>query len=188
MTKFYLFGGVLLFAVICFQPARINAQTHDYMTDQESDVVREAQQIDDRILVLTKMIDRRFRVLDGAVIEPKKAEKEKELFGELGSTKRFDLIFDINRLLQKAVDDIDNAADHNQLDAKFFPKAMRKLTESSQSYLNLLKTEIDKTEDEKEKGLLLGSIEFCNEIIEASAKVPPEPTKEEKKKSDHKDS
>ncbi len=187
MSKFYLFSGLLL-AALCFQPSQINAQRHDYMTEQESDVVREAQQIDERISVLTGMIERRFRVLNGIDLDAKKAQKEKELFGELSSSKRSDLIFDINRLLQKAVDDIDNVAEHNQLDTKFFPKAMRKLAASSQNYLTFLKTEIDKTVDDKEKGLLLGSVEFCREIIEASAKVPAETTKEEKKKSSKPDS
>ena len=46
-------------------------------------------------------------------------------------------------------------------------------------YLAPLKTELDKTTDEKEKGPILDSIDLCDQIIEAVGKLPPEVKKTE---------
>ena len=175
------FGGLILSAAISI-PLSANAQKRDYMTDQESDVVREAQEIDQRIIVLTKMIDRRFLVLSNAANDSKQIQKENEILGELPKSSRVELLTDINRLLQKAIDDVDTVAEHNRMDSKLFPKAMRKLSESSQKYLPQLQTAFDKSADEKERGVIFRSIEYCHQIIEASAKVPKDVPKDEKNK------
>ena len=49
--------------VFSFSLSTANAQRRDYMTDQESEIARNAQDVDVRIDVLTKMIDRRFTLL-----------------------------------------------------------------------------------------------------------------------------
>jgi hypothetical protein len=43
---------------------------------------------------------------------------------------------------------------------------------------------MDKTTDEKERGAIIGAIDFCNQIIEASAKVKRETPKEIKKRKE----
>lgn len=160
------------------------AQRRDYMTDAESELVREAQEIDLRIDILTKMIDRRFAVLNN---EPLKVEKNSEKWGEPPAGTRLDLLSDINKLLQKAVDDIDDVAAHNRMDSKLFPKAMNNLSAAAQKYLPKLKSVYDQNPEAKEKGLLIGASELCDSIIEAAAKVPKEIPKEEKKKKSKKD-
>jgi hypothetical protein len=92
------------------------------------------------------------------------------------------LLWNIERILQKAIDDIDDVAAHKKTDSEFFPKAIFKLTDSCQAYIPQLKTLYDSSKDEKEKGSILGAIDSCNQIIEASAKVPKETSKEGKKK------
>jgi hypothetical protein len=161
-----------------------SAQRRDYLTDAEMEIVRDAQNIDMRVDVLTKMIDRRFNALGidvGGWKEPAKAAAQ---WGEAPKGTRLQLLTDIRQLLQKSVDDIDDVAAHdangqaqNKIEGKLFPKAVRSLAAASQRYLNVLKPLAEKTADEKEKGTMLSSIELCDQILEAVSKLPPEKPK-----------
>lgn len=176
----WLVCAILFFAAA----APTNAQKRDYMSDAESEIVREAQEIDRRIDVLVKMIDRRFALINNQSF---KIEKNPEKWGDPPAGTRLELLSDINKLLQKAIDDIDDVAAHNRMDSKLFPKAMHSLAEASNKYLPQLKAIYDKSPNDKEKGLLLGATEFCQQIIEAAAKVPKEAPKDDKKKKSKND-
>lgn len=162
-----------------FAPAVADAQRRDYLTPAEIELVRDNQEIDLRIGVLVKAIDRRLAVVNNETA--KLTDKPDGSWGELPKGTRFELFSDIDRLLQKAIDDIDDVASRN-MDSKLFPKAMNKLTASCQVYVPQFRALLDTAQDDKEKGALLGSLESCRQIIEASAKVPKEPAKEERKK------
>jgi hypothetical protein len=159
------------------------AQRRDYLNEKEADLVRDNQQIDLRIDILIKAIDRRFMVLNAEPEGRKDWQKASDLWGEMPAGPSPALYGDINKLLQKAVDDIDDVAAHDRMDSKFFPRAVRALGSSAEKYLPRLKTAFEKTKDEKEKGSLIGSIELCEQIVEAVGKLPPEvkETKKEKK-------
>lgn len=177
MTKINLSLTVFtaIFCIALFLPVSANAQRRDYLTEAEIELVRDAQEIDLRIMVLTRAIDRRFAVLKNQPL------KEKEAWGEPPKGTRIELLIDIEKLLQKAIDDIDQVATRAK-DSKLFPKAVNKLADSCNEYLPQFNSFLDTTKEEKERGALLGSIENCNAVIEASTKVPKEPAKEEKKK------
>src|SRR5690242_14416812 len=83
----------------------------DYFTDEEVEMVRDAQAIDSRIDVLTHVIDRRFKVLKVDTAEPGAAVKD-DKWGPLPSGTRLELLTDINYVLQKAIDDIDNLVEN----------------------------------------------------------------------------
>jgi hypothetical protein len=163
-----------------------NAQRRDYLSEKEADLVRDNQQIDLRIDILTKAIDRRFMVLNGEGEGPKDWQKSSDLWGDMPTGTRVALFTDVEKLLQKAIDDIDDVAAHDRMDSKFFPKAMRALGKSAEKYMPALKTALDKTKDEKEKGALIASIESCEQIIEAVSKVPAEVKETKKDKKDKK--
>ena len=110
----------------------------------------------------------------------KKSKKDQDKWGEPPTGTRLELFTDIKKILDEAISNIDDVAAHDHTDTKLFPKAVRKLAEASQRYLPELKLDLDKTSDEKEKGVILSSIEFCEQIIEASAKVPKEAEKGKK--------
>lgn len=183
---------VLLIAVIVVLSATANAQRRDYMSDEEIELIRDAQDIDLRIDTLSTMIDRRFTALGidagGARIKPKNADK----WGPEPTGTRLQLFHDIRLLLQKAADDIDDIAGRNEIsqaqnkmEGKLFPKAVRSLAASAARYLPLLETAGSKSEDRMESGVLAKSIELCEQILASVTKLPPEPTKEEKKKQKH---
>ena len=170
-----------------------SAQRRDYMTEQEIEIVRDAQDIDTRIEVLTRMLDRRFAALNIEVNGWKDARKVSETWGELPKGTRVELLSDVKKLLQKAVDDIDNLSAHPdsapirekgdkeaKKDPQRFGNAVRNLGTAAGRYLAPLKTELDNTKDELEKGAILDSIDLCDQIIEAVGKLPAE-VKEVKK-------
>jgi hypothetical protein len=160
------------------------AQRRDFMTEAEIEIVRDAQDIDQRIDVLTKMIDRRFAALKVDAGGWKPPSKETEKWGEEPAGTRLQLLTDVRRLLQKAVDDIDDVAEHdtnaqtqNKTTGKLFPKAVRGLAAAVGRYSPILQATLKSTTDEKERGAILDSIDLSDQILAAATKLPAEQKK-----------
>lgn len=171
--NFCLILPAAIFCAALFFPGEANAQRRDYLTDAEIELVRDAQEIDLRISVLTRAVERRLDAINN------KAVKENEKWGEAPKGTRIQLLADIEKLLQKAIDDVDDVASRNK-DNKLFPKAVHKFADACRAYQPQFKTFLDATKDEKERGVLLGSIEKCDSVIEASANLPKEVEKKKK--------
>lgn len=172
---------MILITVAFFVVSSAKAQDRDYMTEAEIELVRDSQWIDLRINVLVKMIDRRFSALGIDVSGWKQSEKDSKLWGEMPTGTRSELLWDVRHLLQKAIDDIDDTYAHPEVDKslepakkgdrKFkerFPVAIKELGKAAQRYLPALKTELASAKGEKEFASISASIEFCEQIIEAS--------------------
>ena len=193
--------AILFFASIAasfiFLPSTASAQ-RDYFTAEEIELIRDAQKIDDRMDLLAKIIDRRFDALKidvhGAKISPKETDK----WGVLPESSRFQLLLDIKRILQKAIDDIDSLAERpdsailpldpddktsKQGFADLFPKAVRSLGSAAKRYRPALQAELDKPNGGSEKGSILDSLEFCDQIIAAVDKLPAQVEKVKKGKN-----
>jgi len=161
-------------------------QRRDYLSDSEIELVRDAQEIDQRVTVLTMAIDRRLTALDLAGVD--KSKKYGEKWGDAPTGSRLELLTDVKSLLQKAIDDIDDASSHesenaeNKVSGTLFPKAVHVLADAAERYRPAFRSALDSSKDEKEKGIILASIDFCDQIIEASAKLPKETAKPDKKK------
>ena len=181
---------LVLTAVIAaafFVPAAA-APRRDFVNEEEAEFIREHQEIDMRIEVLTKFIERRLAALgiSGHTWSPPK--KNAELWGEEPKGTKLELLYDIKRILQKAIDDIDDIASRdstsiegNEKTGKLFPKAVRSLSSAATRYKSIFDSELAKTRAEKERGVLMDSEELCDQIIEAAAGLPAE-VKEDKKK------
>jgi len=183
-----IFAAFVFVVSAIFLPAAASAQ-RDYFTPEEVELIRDAQAIDKRIDILTHAIDRRFAALKVDVGGGKISEKEIKLWGEIPQGTRFDLLVDVKRILQKAIDDIDNLAERpdsaiipDKDDKKaegyaiIFPRAVRNLATAAKRYQPALKAELDSTKDGMAKGPILDSIEMCDEIIAAVGKLPVEST------------
>jgi hypothetical protein len=184
---------ILVFLIAVFLPTAASAQ-RDFLTPEEVEIVRNSQEIDTRIEVLTQAIDRRFAVMSLDVQAPK--VKKNGDWGELPKGTRAELFLDIRRLIQKAVDDIDNLAERPESAvapdpamrkgdtsyATLFPRAVRNLAAAAQRYMPVLKSQLDGG-DNSEKGSILDSLELCHQIIEAVAKLPAEAPKKGGKKT-----
>jgi hypothetical protein len=165
-----------IFCVALFLPAAANAQRRDYLTEAEIELVRDNQEIDLRIEVLTKAIDRRFNAINNKTV------KESEKWGAPPTGTRLQLLVDIEKLLGKAIDDVNQVAERNR-ENKLFPKAVHKLADACTGYLPQFKIMLDTVKDEKERGSLLGSVDSCDQVIQAAADVPKEAKEEKKKKN-----
>ncbi len=187
--------ALAIVASIAFIPSVASAQ-RDYFTAEEIELIRDAQEIDHRIDVLVHAIDRRFAALKLEAAPPKRPKKD-EAWGELPTGTRLELLYDIKRILQKAIDDIDSLSERpnsavvyvdptdpkekkSKGFAELFPKAVRDLAAAAKRYGPILKAELDKKNDKGETGSILDSLEMCDEIIAAVAKLPAEVKKAKK--------
>ncbi|MEP6847993.1 MAG: hypothetical protein ABI999_03990 [Acidobacteriota bacterium] len=186
-SLFVLF--VALSALVMAAPSA-NAQRRDYLTEDEVEIVRDAQQIDSRMKVLMRAIDRRFAVLgiDAGGNVPK---EKSDAWGPAPTGTRMELLDDIRRIIQKAVDDIDNLSERpdsivveaptkKEKPKKYedvFPPAVRVLAAAARRYEPILKREYEASKDERERGLLSQSGDLCEEIIAAEGRLKSDPPK-----------
>lgn len=160
--------------LVLFSFSLVSAQKRDNMTDKEDMQVREAQELDLRIKAYIKIIDRRFMVLNTPnAAQTKEVQKDIDTWGDLRTSTSQELFWDINKTLEEAIAKLDDAAERDMANP-LFGKSVHLLADACQKWLPQFKSALDKTADDKEKGLILGAIENCNQVIEASAKVPKE--------------
>lgn len=178
-----LFSLLILLLTVGCSLLTAEAQRRDHLTEMEVEIVRDAQQIDERMKVFVKAIDRRFLVLNNDASQTKQVEKDLEKWGALPTGTRQQLLIDIEKLLDEAINKIDDVAARD-MTSDFFPNAVHILADGANKYLPQLKSQLDKTNDEKEKGAIIGAIEYCSQIIEASAKVKRESPREIKKRKE----
>ncbi|MGI8470159.1 MAG: hypothetical protein ACR2N3_17090 [Pyrinomonadaceae bacterium] len=184
--KLFVFFVLLLAAY--FLPTTIKAQKLDNLTDDEDAAVRDAQEMDERMNVYVHVIDRRFLALSDANAEQsKQAQKDFEKYGKLRTGAPVKLYSDIERTLTEAIGKIDDVAERDQKNP-LFSKSVRILSKACERWIPQLKTFQDKATDESEKVPLANAVEDCNEIIEASAKLPKDAPKDDKKKKSKDDS
>jgi hypothetical protein len=165
----------------------VSAQ-RDYFTDQEIELVRDAQDIDLRIKVLTHAIDRRLAILKIGAESP---VHESEKWGPPPTGSRSQLLYDVKRILQKAVDDVDDTAAHaGTKEARTienptkkdksdppFTRALRELSSAAVRYKPIFQGELAKSTDRKADGPLLDAVDLCDQIIESIGKTNAEPAK-----------
>lgn len=186
-TRTFIITLALTFVFGYFFTGSASAQRRDFMTDEEIELIRDSQDIDARIEVLAKMIDRRFEVLGIEVGGWKQGGKQSDAWGAAPKGSRLEILSDIKKLLEKAIDDIDNLSEHPdsapirekgdkeaKKDPQRFSVAVRSLGQAAQRYLPVFRSQLDNSNDDMEKGLLLTSIDFSNQIIEAVGKLSPE--------------
>ena len=173
---------ILLITVYC-SVLTAQAQRRDHLTEMEVELVRDAQQIDERMKVFVKAIDRRFLALNNITAQNKSIEKDLDRWDELPTGTRQQLLSDVEKLLDEAVSKIDDVASRD-MTSDFFPNAVHILADGAGKFLPQLKSELDKSADEKEKGAIIGAIDYCNQIIEASGKVKRETPKEINKRKE----
>ena len=150
------------------------AQSRDHLTQQEVDLVKEAQILDKRIDVFIKATERRMMVINNsATANAKQLKKDSERWGELPTGSRAELVSDIARILDEAITNIDDVSardEHNPL----IGKSLRKLAQAVNSIMTQLKPLSAQAKGEAE----VASFELLNEdaqsILEAVNKLPPE--------------
>ena len=169
-------AGFFLFAVAA------PAQKRDYLTEQEAELIRYHQELDKRIDVFMKAIDRRFAIINGtAPPTPKRSDKDEPEWGAVPTGSRTELLSDISGILDEAITNID---DVGRRDAKnpLISRSLRKLTAASRGYLNQLAALRNSAKGADEIAAIERAADNANQIIEAGGQLPAASAEDEKKK------
>jgi hypothetical protein len=140
----------------------------DYLTEEEDEKIREAQEADARAKVLMRIADRRINLVTG-VAPPsvdrsagkkgeKKAEEEEREWGVLKITSRADLLKHYARAIEECMAKIEDAYERNPK-SKTVPNALATLREATDRHLPALKSLAAQVTDEQERRALADAIE-----------------------------
>ncbi len=159
------------------------AQTRDHLTEQEVDLVKEAQALDKRIEVFVKAAERRVMVINGtATANAKQLKKDSEAWGELPTGSRAELVGDIARIFDEAITNIDDVSARDERNP-LIPKALRRLNQAATSIVEQLAPLQAQAKSDAE----VASFELLNEDVQsikvATNKLPPEVEKKAKAKN-----
>jgi hypothetical protein len=176
MLHLALCAGVLLIA------APVSAQKRDQLTDPETELVRYYQELDKRIEVFIKAIDRRFAIINGTAQPPsKKLVKDEPEWGELPKGTRTELLSDIAEILDEAITNIDDVSRRDEKNP-MISRALRRLTTAANGYATQLAALHNQTKDADEQAAIERVADNANQIIQVGAKLPPPAAEPEKKK------
>jgi len=181
ITRIFLL--VLLLGSSFVSQASTPPQSRDHLTQQEVDLVKEAQVLDKRIDIFIKATERRLLVITGspAATNAKQLKKDSERWGELPTGSRAELVTDIARILDEAITNIDDVSSRDERNP-LISKSLRKLAQAVNSIMGQLKPIAVEAKSDTE----IASFEMLNEdaksILEAATKLPPEVEKKAKSK------
>lgn len=174
---------LLTFCISLFVGISVQAQSRDHLTQQEVDLVKEAQILDKRIDVFIKAAERRMMVINNsAAANAKQLKKDSERWGELPTGSRAELVSDIARILDEAITNIDDVSSRDERNP-LIAKSLRKLAQSVNSIMAQLKPLATEAKTDAE----IASFELLHEdaqsILEAATKLPPEVVDKKAKKN-----
>ncbi len=171
-----LCAGILLLA------GSATAQTRDHLTDQETELVRFYQELDKRIEVLIKAMDRRFAIINGlAQPTSKKLMKDEPEWGDLPKGTRTELLGDIAGILDEAITNIEDVSRRDEKNP-LISRSLRKLTAAANGYLAQLAVLKNHAKDVDEQAAIERVADNANDIIAVGAKLPPPSAESDKKK------
>jgi hypothetical protein len=160
----------------------VRAQTRDHLTDEESELVRFYQELDKRIDVFLKAVDRRFAVINGTPPAPsKKPVKDEPDWGAPPKGTRAELLGDIAGILDEAITNIDDVSRRDERNP-LISRSLRKLTVATNGYINQLTALKSKLTTPDELAALERVADNATQIIEVGNKLPPPEPEDNKKK------
>jgi len=177
---------VSLLLVLCFAVTGEAFQSRDHLTQQEVDLVKEAQELDKRIDVFVKAADRRLLVLNGVdAASAKQIKKDAEAWGELPIGSRAELVGDIARILDEAITNIDDVSARDERNP-LIPKALRKLATEATRMVGQLKPLSGQAKGDPEVASFEQLMENAQAIVAAANKLPPPVDKKKEKGKNNK--
>jgi hypothetical protein len=159
-----------------------HAPKRDHLTEQEVELVREAQALDKRTDVFIRAAERRLQAINGtatATTSAKQAQKEVDKWGPLPKGTRSELLGDFAKILDEAINNIDDVAAR---DAKnpLVPKALRRLASAVNDFLPQISSLRSQSRDGEELSALEDALENMQQIKEAANRLPPPAEKKDK--------
>jgi|SRR5829696_4810725 len=172
---------LLTISISLFVGFSAQAQSRDHLTQQEVDLVKEAQILDKRIDVFIKAAERRMMVINNSsTANAKQLKKDSGRWGELPTGSRAELVSDIARILDEAITNIDDVSTRDERNP-LIAKSLRKLAQA----VNSIMTQLKPLSTEAKSDAEIASFELLNEdaqsVLEAANRLPPEVEKKAKK-------
>jgi len=166
-------------------PAELRSvQTRDHLTEQEVELVKNAQELDKRIEVFIKAVDRRMLVLNGADgTSTKQLKKDAGSWGELPTGTRAEIIGDMARIFDEAITNIDDVSARDEKNP-LIAKALRNLAAAVTRIVNQLKPLEAQAKSDSELNSFDQLIGNAESIIQAANKLPPPVEKKGKSKTE----
>lgn len=152
-----------LLSLLCVAAA---ARQREHLTEEEAELVRENQELDKRTEVFIRAAERRLLAVTNPEEAAKQQAKDKEKWGEVKGT-RADLLYDISKILEEAVTNVDDAAQHNP-NSPLLRKSLYKLSEAAGRIAPQLTRLREGAKEEAEADQLDRAIETAQEIIDAA--------------------
>lgn len=158
------------------------AQKRDPLTDPEGELVRFHQELDKRIEIMIKAMDRRFAILNNTP-QPsiKKLMKDEPDWGEPPTGTRAQLLGDIAAILDEAITNIDDVSRRDEKNP-LISRSLRRLTAASNGYVVNLNTLKNQMKDDDELAAIERALDNAAQIIEVGGKLPAPSTEDKKKK------
>jgi hypothetical protein len=159
----------LLFALcLCLGvAAQASAQNRrEHLTPEEIELVRDNQTLDDRTNVFIKAAERRMLAVTNPDESARAAAKDKEKWGELKGTRE-QFFYDISKILDEAVVNIDDSAVHNP-ESPLLRKSLYMLSQAAARILPELTRMRAGVRSEAEADQLDRAIETAQEISDAA--------------------
>ena len=168
-------------------PTRAQNGNRDHLSPQESDIVRDTRELDNRIDVLIKMAERRFAVINGTpdpvakgsmATKSKKKKAEDEIdWGDPPKGTRAELLDDVAGILNEAITNIDDVSRRDEKNP-LIGKALHKLAAATKGFAGQMVKLRDQAKKEGELAAIERTAELAQQIIDASSKAPALPSED----------
>jgi hypothetical protein len=157
----------MLCALISFAARVTAAQARrEHLTPEEIELVRDNQTLDTRTGVFIKAAERRMLAVTRPEEAARDAAKEKEKWGELKGTHE-QLFYDIGKILDEAVTNIDDSATHNP-DSPLLRKSLYMLSQATARLVPEMTRLRADVKSEAEADQLDRALEIAREISDAA--------------------
>jgi hypothetical protein len=159
----------LLFALsllACLAASASAQGKREHLTPEEIELVRENQALDDRTKVFIKAAERRLLAITNPDEAARAIAKDKEKWGEPQGTRE-QLFYDIGKILDEAVVNIDDSAEHNP-QSPLLRKSLFMLAQSAARLLPELERLRASVQSEAEADQLTRAVETAQEIADAA--------------------
>jgi hypothetical protein len=177
--------SLLYCALFTSLPAQArNSLKRDHLTEQEVELVRDAQALDKRTEVFIRAAERRLQAINGAattVVNSKQSQKEMDKWGPLPKGTRAELLQDFAMILDEAINNIDDVAARD-IKNPLVQKSLRKLASAVNGFLPQINSLRAAARDGEELAALEEALDNMQQITEAANRLPP-PSEEKKDKN-----
>jgi len=162
-----------------------SVQRREHLTEQEVEMVRDTQELDRRVALFVKIAERRVAAVaaGGAAVAP--SAKDVEKWGELPKGTRAQLFNDLARILDEAINNIDDVGARSP-NSSTIPKAVKHLADAAARFLPQLTALRAGAEAEGEREALEQTIDSLEQVLDAAKQLPAETTEKKGDKKDEK--